>query len=297
MRPYIFRLPEWLGELPTWLGGAQVGGRPIFAYGVMLALSFVLGVTLAYYLFYRMGADRKRANLLLILSSLGAIVGARALYFMASSPEPMTIRNFFQFQEGGLVAYGGFLGGIVASLVAEVWVRADWRTLADGVAPVLALGTGVTRFGCFLFGCDFGKRWDGWLAVRFPHWDNPSVAAWIPGGSPAFKQHFRLPSERLAEIASDPVIPTQLMMSLNGFVCFALLMLWLPYRRFRGQMMLFFLGYYAITRFLVEFLRGDKIRGTSTLGLPLSTSQVVSVGLFLVVVPLWFWFSRRQIRD
>lgn len=294
MRPYILRLPEWLGELPSWLGGARLGGRPIFSYGVMLALSFVLGAALSYYLFYSLKADRKKANVLLAVGAVGAILGARVLYFIASAPGETSLANFFKFQEGGLVAYGGFIGGIVASLLAEIRVRSGWWSLADCVAPVLALGTGVTRFGCFLFGCDFGNRSDGWLAVRFPHWDMPPVALWIPGGSPAFKQHFSDPSVRLLHAMSEPVIPTQLIMSLNGFVCFALLMVVLPYRRFRGQIMLLFLGYYSLTRFLVEFLRGDKIRGTATLGMPLSTSQVVSLALFLVVIPIWIWLARRQ---
>lgn len=297
MRPYIFRLPEWLGSIPDWmplLGGAQVGGRPIFSYGVMLALSFVFGAMLSYYMVDRLGADRRKTNQLFLTAAVGAILGARILYFIASAPEEFSLANFFKFYEGGLVAYGGFLGGILVSAVVALRTKADYWLGADCIAPAMALGTGITRTGCFLYGCDFGQPVDLAWSLQYPHWSNPTVAAWIPSGSPAFHQHFHGHVDSAAQVLSLGVHPTQLLSSLNGYVAFGLLMLALPYRKFKGQIMLMFLGYYGITRFLIELLRGDKIRGTSTLGLPLSTSQFVSLLIIVGVVPLWVWFSRRE---
>jgi phosphatidylglycerol:prolipoprotein diacylglycerol transferase len=295
MRPYIFRLPEFLGQVPDWfplLGGTQLGGRPIFSYGVMLGISFLLGWVLVSFFVERFGYSRRKTNIILLSAAIGAILGARILYFLASARGGFSFAAFFQFQKGGLVAYGGFLGGILSSAVAAVVLKADWWGRADAAAPALALGTGVTRMGCFLYGCDFGKTTDlGW-ALHFPRWGNPAIEAWIPGGSPAFSQHFH--GTGTLAVISQAVHPTQLLMSLNGFLGFVVLMLVLPYRRFRGQALLVFLLYYGVTRFLVELLRGDKIRGTTTLGLPLSTSQFVSVLIILGVVPLWWWLSRRD---
>ncbi len=295
MRPYLFRLPEFLGELPDWLplvGGTQLGGRPIFSYGVMLGLSFLLGWLLSSFFVERLGYCRRRTNVLFLVAGVGAILGARILYFIASAPGEFSLGSFFQFQRGGLVAYGGFLGGLLASAIAALVMRAEWWGRGDTVAPALALGTGITRLGCYLYGCDFGRLTESSWALHFPRWNNPATEAWIPGGSPAFAQHFH-GTETLA-VFSPGVHPTQLLMSLNGFVGFVVLMLVMPYRRFRGQVLLVFLGYYGITRFLVELLRGDKIRGTSTLGLPLSTSQFVSACILLAVLPMWWWLSRRE---
>lgn len=295
MRPYIFRLPEFLGELPDWipfLGGTQLGGRPIFSYGVMLGISFLLGWLLSSFFIERLGYSRSRTNRLFLFGGIGAIVGARVLYFMASARGEFTLISFFQFQKGGLVAYGGFLGGLLASGVAAIVMKAEWWGRGDAVAPALALGTGVTRLGCFLYGCDFGKQTGAGWALHFPRWNNPATEAWIPGGSPAFSQHYH--GTGTLSVISESVHPTQLLMSLNGILGFVVLMLVLPYRKFRGQVLLLFLVYYGSTRFLVELLRGDKIRGTTTLGLPFSTSQFVSLLILLGVVPVWFWLARRD---
>jgi len=296
MRPYLFRLPEWLGALPDWVplaGGAQLGGRPVYAYGMMLAIAFSLGVVFSYYMTEKLGTNRRKTSILFLWGAIGAIVGARALYFIASAPHEFSIGSFFRFQNGGLVAYGGFIGGVAVSAIAAIVTKADWWRTADAVAPCLALGTGVTRFGCFLFGCDFGQTTDAWWGLSWPHWSNPGVAEWIPSGAPAFSQHFPGKVLSAAHVLSPALVPTQILMSLKGFVGFALLMILLPYRRFTGQVMLAFLAWYAVVRFLIEMLRGDAIRGTTTLGLPLSTSQFAAVFIVALVVPIWLWRSKR----
>jgi phosphatidylglycerol---prolipoprotein diacylglyceryl transferase len=242
----------------------------------------------------RTGQDRKKANLVFMTAAIGAILGARILYFIASAPGEFSIANFFKFQEGGLVAYGGFVGGVGAGVAMALRLRADWLGLGDCVAPALALGTGITRHGCFLYGCDFGRVTESAWALHFPRWSNPGVAHWIPGGSPAFNQHFTGHVHQSVEVMSMGVHPTQLLSSVNGFLAFVVLMLVIPYRQFKGQVLLSFLMYYGLTRFLIEILRGDAIRGTSTLGLPLSTSQFVSICIWALGIPLWVWLYRRE---
>ena len=295
MKPYIFRLPEWLGRIPDWipgLGGSQIGGRPIFSYGVMLGISFLVCAILGLRLSTRLGADKSKTPGLMLWAAVGAIFGARVLYFVASAPDAFTLARFFRFQDGGLVAYGGFLGGIGASLIYARLNRMDWLTVADGFAPTLLLGTGITRTGCFLYGCDYGQPTKLAWALRFPRWDNPAITPWIKGNAPAYADHVNQALISHGHGFSEGVHPTQLLMSINGFLGFAVLMVLLPYRKFRGQLIAAFLIYYGITRFLVELLRGDAVRGVGVLGTPFSTSQMI--GLFLVPVgaALWFYLGR-----
>ena len=56
------------------------------------------------------------------------------------------------------MAYGGFFGGFLGSVIysashrrSRCWPWADVRV------PSLASGLMITRIGCYLFGCDFGK--------------------------------------------------------------------------------------------------------------------------------------------
>lgn len=297
MKPYLFRLPEWLGRIPDWfpgLGGVQIGGRPIFSYGVMLGLSFLIGAILALRLSSRLGADRTKTPVVMMWAAIGAILGARVLYFVASAPEAFTLARFFRFQDGGLVAYGGFLGGIGAGIVAARWLRTDLLSTGDGIAPALLLGTGITRTGCFLFGCDYGQPTNLPWALHFPRWDNPAITPWIKGNAPAYTDHVNKALVTHGSGFSDGVHPTQLLMSLNGFLGFAVLMLLLPYRRFRGQLLAAFLIYYGVTRFLVELLRGDAIRGVGVMGTPFSTSQLISLLLVPVGVATWVFLARWQ---
>lgn len=297
MRPFLFRFPEFLGRIPDWVplvGGTQVGGRPVFSYGMMLAIAIVSGWLLAQILDERMGSGKRRLNLLLAWGLLGSILGARLLYFAASAPDQLTLERFLQFSEGGLVAYGGFLGGLSASAIAAQFLKVDWWNAADSTAPSMLLGTGITRIGCYSFGCDFGMDMSGPLAVRFPQWDVPAVLQWVHGNAPAFAQHFPSNPTALTPVLSNPVLPAQLIMALNGIIGFALLMWLLPRRRFSGQIMLGFLIYYATTRFFIEMIRGDTIRGTTTLGLPVSTSQFVSLAVLAVAPVLWWVLSRRS---
>lgn len=299
MRPFLFRLPEWLGRIPDSIplvGGTQLGGRPVFSYGIMLGTGIVLAWLLSFFLLDRLGGDRKKLARAAAWALVGAILGARALYFIASAPQDFSISAFFKFEDGGLVAYGGFLGGILASVIVGLRVKLDWWTAADAVAPGMLLATGVTRIGCFLFGCDFGQEGGCSAALHYPEWDIASVGMWVHGSSPAYTQEFGKAMEVATPVFSSGLWPTQLMLSLKGFVGFALLMAWFPYRKFRGQLILMFLIYYAVVRFLVELLRGDRIRGTETLGLPLSTSQFIAAAIVLTCIPLWIYLSKRPLK-
>lgn len=297
MRPFLFRLPEWLGKIPDGVplvGGTQLGGRPVFSYGVMLGTGIALAWLLSYFLLERMGGDRKKFSKVAIWALVGSILGARALYFIASAPNDFTLSAFFRFEDGGLVAYGGFLGGILFSIVVALKTKIDWWSIADAVAPGMLLATGVTRIGCFLFGCDFGQIGGGSTALHYPEWDIAAVGQWINGSSPAHSQEFGKAIDAATPVFSSGLWPTQLMLSLKGFVGFALIMAWIPFRKFRGQMILVFLIYYATVRFLVELLRGDRIRGTETLGLPLSTSQFLAAIIVACAIPLWIYLSKTQ---
>jgi phosphatidylglycerol:prolipoprotein diacylglycerol transferase len=140
----------------------------------------------------------------------------------------------------------------------------------------------ITRIGCLMFGCDFGKPWDGSWAIHFP------------AGSPAFNQQRiegLLPPGATQSLA---VHPTQIYESLNGLVLFGLLMLVRRYRTFSGQMFVAFTMGYAVLRYFVETLRADEQRGN--LG-PLSTSQFIGVATFLAGAALLAWLFSRYRRD
>ncbi len=277
-----------------------------------MGISFIVGWYLVMALGRRDGLAEDKLGVCFIWTGIAAVLGARLLFI---------ITNYQQFAEtglwelvamrrGGLVAYGGFLGGFLGS-----WLylrRQQIRILAwaDAVVPGLGAGLGITRIGCFLYGCDHGKPiptdapdWLRAIGVQFPNWkiafpdwtnqfkDAPMGCATPLDGAPAFNLHlYELGLVRVNEAYSALVYPTQLMEVLNGWVAFGLVM-WVRRRKtFVGQAFLAFTAYYGLTRAAMELLRGDTQRGG--IGI-FSTSQLIGGATFLAALVAWIVLKRK----
>ncbi len=276
MTPVLFELP-----LP---GGVTL---PIPVYGVFLALGFLLATTLAAGRARGLGVEPLKlfdSGFLAVVSGLfGAhlldrvvvALGPRVSWGGPGSPTLEASASLLRPWEGGLAYYGGLAGGAVVLIVAARRNGVAPLALLDLVAPVSALALGVTRVGCFLNGCCFGR---------------PSALPWAvsyPPGSPAQLQHAALGWVGVGQ-ASLPVHPSQLYEAVAGLVLFALL--WARYRRrrFVGEIVYSFLAAYAVWRFASQFLRADGVVRAPGAWLPLDPHQLLSVGVLLVaLVGLW----------
>jgi phosphatidylglycerol---prolipoprotein diacylglyceryl transferase len=249
---------------------------PIFSYGVMLGSSMVVGWFLALRLAQSDGIPREQAAAIYMWTAIWSIIGARLLYVITELHEFGNPLDVLMLNKGGLVAYGGMIGGFFAS-----WYGCHKRKIhllrwADVSAPSVVLGTAITRIGCLLYGCDYGRLADVPWAIRFP----PEA--------PAFHDHvanFGLDKNALASL---PVHPTQIYETLAGLSLFGLLMLLRRTRKFSGTVFLGWVIGYGVLRSIIEVYRGDADRGGVG---PLSTSQFIGVvsvvaGAALLVVLL-----------
>jgi phosphatidylglycerol:prolipoprotein diacylglycerol transferase len=244
---------------------------PLYSYGVMLGVSLVVGWYLTLALAERDGLPKETMANCYVVTAIAAIVGSRVLYVVTNLDEFHSLADMFKVRLGGLVAYGGFLGGYLGSWAYLSSKRIRLLPWADVAVPSLASGLMITRIGCYLFGCDFGKRLPdeapGWLKRMgtFPHWAAGTVDS--GDGSPAFIHHsdvFRgtpLASTLMKTNASLPVHPTQIYESLVGLALLALLLWQRRTQKFRGQIFLTFVFAYGYLRFLLEILRDDVERG------------------------------------
>jgi phosphatidylglycerol---prolipoprotein diacylglyceryl transferase len=244
---------------------------PIYAYGVMLGLSLVVGWYLTLPLSERDGLPKETMANCYVVTALAALAGSRILYAVTNPDEFKQFSDLFALRNGGLVAYGGFIGGLLGSWAFLAPKKIRLLAWADDAVPSLASGLMITRIGCYLFGCDFGKPLsDGaphWLKTlgTFPHWAQGTLAS--GDGSPAYVRHLDLyhgtPFE--AELhkmnSSFPVHPTQLYESLVGLSLLVLLLWQRKYTRFRGQVFFLFVFGYGFLRFLLELWRDDTERG------------------------------------
>ena len=268
--PLYLLVGAWLllglrGE--TWIpsGGAFAHAWkpvPIFSYGVMLATAMVVGWFLALRLAKQDGIPGEKAGAVYMWTAVWSIIGARLLYVVTEWQEFSNPLDVFLLNKGGLVAYGGMVGGFLAS-----WYGCHRRKIhllrwADASAPSVVLGTAITRVGCLLFGCDYGRRADVPWAIRFPN------------GRPAFLDHVSNYGLDKNAAWSLPVHPTQIYESLAGLALFGLLMYLRRVRKFSGGVFLGWVFGYGILRSIIEIYRGDADRGSVG---PLSTSQFIGI--------------------
>jgi phosphatidylglycerol:prolipoprotein diacylglycerol transferase len=235
----------------------ELGPITIYSYGVLLAAAYLLGLWMASRRARKAGLDASRVLDLGIWVIIAALVGAKALLFVV---------DFEQFTS----SWQDFTtllrsGGVVCIYQLRKHRLPLWAS-GDLFAPGIALGYTVGRLGCLMAGCCYGKPSDVAWAITFT-----DPVANLNVGTPL----------------NVPLHPTQLYESLAGLVILVVLLaLERRGRAFPGRTFWLFVLLYAVSRFVIEFFRGDD-RGM-VLGL-LSTSQFISVVLApLSLIMLWY---------
>jgi phosphatidylglycerol:prolipoprotein diacylglycerol transferase len=226
------------------VGSIEVGG-----FGAMLALSLGAGVWLTQRAVERRGMSRAESASVCAVAAVSGIVGARVGYALLHPSELGSVLGVLAFFDGGLVAHGALAFGVVAAFVASRRRGLSPLAWLDAASAGLAIGVVLTRFGCWLEGCDFGRAL-GAGAPRFL-----ARLGTFPAGSPAWAEQVttqRLPAN--APVAL-PVHPAQLYEALGGALLVALV-LWVERRKPRaGASVLTALAGYALLRVLVDFAR------------------------------------------
>ncbi|MGK3989732.1 prolipoprotein diacylglyceryl transferase family protein [Sorangium sp. So ce136] len=270
-----------------------LGPLPIYSYGVMLGLSLVVGWYLTLGLAERDGLPKETMANCYVVTALAAVLGSRVLYILTNLDEFDSLGAMFDIRRGGLVAYGGFLGGFLGSYLFLRSHRIPLLPWADVAVPSLASGLMITRIGCYLFGCDFGRPLGetapAWLKKlgTFPHWAEGTLDH--GSGSPAWVQHVKERGLDPTSDASLAVHPTQIYESLVGAGLLALLLLARRRQKFRGEIFLLFTFSYGVCRYLLELLRDDAERGSIPPSLP--EHLLLPAGLVIFAVGYTIGFS------
>lgn len=221
------------------------GSIDIYAYGLMLALAFLVCTLVARAEALRRGLKADLVYDVALGAAVGGILGARffyvAYYWELYAASPLRALAVW---EGGLVFYGGLFGGATIVLAIAYLKNYSLEELAHLVGLVLPLGIAITRIGCFLNGCCYGKPTQLPWGVVFP-------------GLGGITRH-----------------PTQLYELL--YALFIFIFLWVFKDKLkRGYPLAYFLVLYSFCRFFNEFLRANP-----SFLWGLTGSQVVSLIIF-----------------
>lgn len=200
---------------------------------------------------------RVDVNSMIVIAALGiglGVLGAKLFYLVSV----LGVKNIGLVlrTEGwpvlmgeGFVFYGGLIFGTLGGYLGTRLMKEKVSAVCSAVVPSLPLGHAFGRLGCFCAGCCYGIPYDGPGSIVFP------------------------------ALAPQAVFPVQLLeMVLNLLLC--ALLLFLRRRSFPGNKLLFlYFSVYSAVRFLLEFLRGDSVRGIWG---GFSTSQWISLLIFAV---------------
>ena len=226
----------------------RLGPLEITGYGIMMMVGFLTGGWLISLELRRRGLNPDYANDMILAALIGGVIGAK-LWYVANSGDIHALLT-----RGGLVWYGGFLGGAGAVAFNGWRLRVPFWITADIAAPSLAAAYALGRVGCFIVNDDYGRPSTLPWAVRFPQGLPPSTAANM---------------EHLFGIAVPPgtdpntvlaVHPTQLYESILMLGLFAVL--WRLRLRGKplGWLFCLYLLCAGIERFLIEIVRAKDDR-------------------------------------
>jgi len=246
----------------------EFGFFKIFTYGLLVATGFFTGILLAVRQGKREGLDPQKILDLCFYLLISAILGGRALYIIVEHryflANPLEV---FMFWKGGLVFYGGLLASVIFAWYYISKHQFPLWKLADVLAPALALGQAIGRWGCFFAGCCYGVRTDVPWAITFS--DPKSLAP--------------------LDVALHP---TQIYLSLNALIIFGILIFLRKRKTFDGQVFWAYGILYSIGRFIIEYFRGDD-RGFAVQNF-LSTSQFIGIFILLFSITMWMRLRSRN---
>lgn len=271
-------LPQLVSRAPQLaaMGIHLPKDTPIFGFGLMLFMAFYASSMFAQWRFSQEGYDGEMAWDIAMWSMLAGVVGARVWHviqywnnFAAGPPGKL-----FALWDGGLVFYGGLIGGMLAFVAYCRARKLDPVVIADIVIPSLFIGMGFGRIGCFLNGCCFGDPCQVPWAVSFPV------------NSPPFIDQVKTGLLSVSATGSLPVHPTQLYSAFDAFIMAALAWAYYPYRTRVSDVVVLAWAGHAVTRFCLEFLRADEQGQFST---SLTISQWFSIGLLAAAGVFWGW--------
>ncbi len=247
----------------------HIGSFYLPTYGVLVATGVLVGLWIIVRNSEKQGINGDDAWNLGILVVLAGIIGAKILYIIDDwSYYANNWREIFSLNT--LQAGGVFSGGLIAALLTGIWYMRRHHMPAlrtmDGIAPGLAFGHVIGRFGCFAAGCCYGKPTHHFWGVIFT---NP--LARDVSGTPL----------------GVSIEPTQLIEAAAEFFNFLLLTWMLKRKRFDGQVFGSFMILYGVERFFIEFLRDDPGRGDVFGGL-MSGTQLISILLVIGGGMIWW---------
>ena len=128
----------------------------------------------------KIGIDSDDLPIMYLLVAIAGVLGARLFYFVFSATDAFLANPLIFFTEGGgLVFYGGAIGGVITGVLFCRWKKISALKMADIGAPAIMLGLALGRVGCFLAGCCHGRPVEGFIHKLKENISSAHVQNWL----------------------------------------------------------------------------------------------------------------------
>jgi len=255
----------------------DLGPLQLTGFGLAVLLAFVIAQIIAQRELARRGHDPEPIGDLIFAAVIGGLLGGKLYYAILMSDMGAI------FSRAGFVFWGGLIGGIFAAYVVIWKKKLSFPRISDVGGPCIAAAYSVGRTGCWAVGDDYGRPWQGALAVKFPDGAPPSTVANMTEMFGTAAPAGTAPGDVLA------VHPTQIYETALGFVMFMILWRFRGHKHAEGWLFGFYCVLAGIERFLIEFLRAKDDR--FFLG-GLTVAQVIAL-LFALGGAAWMYARRN----
>ncbi len=250
-----------------------VGGVSVYWYGIILTLGIVAGF---FYVTYRAKFEGFTTDDVIdyaIVTVFLAIIGARTYYVLTTIKDGLydSFLDVIAIWQGGIAIYGAIIGGACGLLVVSHFKKVKGKRVLkvfDMVSPAVMLGQIIGRWGNFVNGEAHGVKTAEDFIFRMG----------LGSGNRQVFYH-----------------PTFLYESVWNLVGFVLINIFYKKKKYDGQIMLMYLGWYGLGRMFIEGLRTDSLYIGA-----FRISQVVGFLCFVICTTLLIYFavkSKRQELD
>lgn len=225
-----------------------IGNFEIYWYGIIIATGFLAALIYGFRRASAWGIPSDPMIDIIMIGTLGAIVGARAYYVLTSLDQYDSFKEMLDLRNGGLAIYGGIIGAFVCGGLACKWRKVNIPEMFDLAALAFPIGQAVGRWGNFMNQEAFGSN----TTLPWGMYSNETQ-------SYLASVQTKLQSQGVTVDPALPVHPCFLYESIWCIIGFILLHFLSKKRHFKGETLLQYVIWYGLGRFVIESVRTDSL--------------------------------------
>lgn len=242
----------------------HIASKPIYWYGILIMLGVILAVVYASARSRQFGIRQDDLYDAVLFAVPLGIVCARIYYVIFEWEQYKdNLSEIFATWHGGLAIYGGIIGGIIVIVVLCKVKKIYVMDMLDLFASAVPIGQILGRWGNF-FNCE------------------------AYGSSTSLPWRMVI-GKNLEEAGATGNHPTFFYESAWNLIGFIILYFSSKKRKYHGEILLLYLGWYGLGRFFIEGLRTDSLY---LWGTGIRVSQVVA--LICIIIGLGGFLLNRK---